>query len=90
MKGLMYEWILGMVGLFVVGVLFIAMSEAYDPLHDYGDTHIRINASDPIDVLARTNFTIIDTIWTYMPALMIFLFLLFILIQSQRRTPSFE
>lgn len=86
----MYEWILGIVGLFVVGVLFIAINEAYTPLYEYGDSHMRINESNTADSLLRSELTILDTIWTYIPGVIVFLFLLFIIIQSQRRTPGFD
>lgn len=87
----MYEWILGVFGLFVVGFLFIALNQVVDNgLYDYGNEHIRINASNTQDAIARDNFVILDTIWNYMPLLMLFLFLLWVIIQGQKRVPPYE
>lgn len=86
----MYEWIVGILGLFVVSILFIALNQAYDTsIYDYGNDNIRINASSTPDNVSRTSFTILDTIWNYSPILILFLFALFLLVRSQRRTPPY-
>jgi len=91
MKGLAFEWIVGMFGLFIVGIFWIAFNQAYvGGISDYADDTFRINATDTEDNFIYNNYTILDTIWTYFPIFIIFLFVLYVLIQSQRRVPPFE
>ncbi len=85
MRGLAYEWILGMVGLFVVGFFFIMLDQAYDPLFDHANANIPINVSDTVSTIQRNNFTIIDSIWTYFLVIVVFLFVLYMLNRAQER-----
>lgn len=86
MKGVMYELFVGLVGIAFVALLFIGLSAAWDGgINAYGRTNIRVNSSSAVDSRLVNNMNIVDTVFTFWPAITIFLFLVYLFVVGQRR-----
>jgi len=85
-KGVAFEWIIGVIGLFVVAFIFIIANQVYDSgVYSHADDNFPVQDTDARDVL-----TIVDTIWNYLPVFFVFMFLFFAILIAQKRSGPFD
>lgn len=86
MRGMMYEWIVGIFMVFILALLFIILNEAYvGGIYDEGE-RIPATYTDAINIR-----TILHSIWSVgMPVLFLVLLLLYAIVRGQRRRLGFE
>lgn len=89
MRGLVFEWSVAVLGIFVVALIFITINEAYivsGGIYDYGNDNIQT-----VDTEGRAIFNIFDTIWRLgIPWILMIAFLLYAINRGQRRSDPFQ
>ena len=84
MKGMMFDFVLGVIILGFLMVLYVSADYAYDTtLYPHAQTAIT-------DTDAQKTVALINIIWTYFPLVMIFAFLIFMIVRAQKRNPYEE
>jgi len=88
MKGIALVWIYILIGIFIIGFMYLAFSYVY---YDHikpilNDELVYNNTSDTTPAVETLD--LIDTVWRYFPIILIFGLLLYGFVAAQKREPD--